>query len=151
MQSSASYFDVFDNQSGLTVNVVKRDNTVPVFVPAEEVNLVSNVKYLLIAEVSDPEDDPITFQWQQLSGPDANILRQLGQELEFVAPSVDEHQVLQFKLVASDGRSLAEQLYDINVFPIGTNIPGYNLPTIELGETLTARPWRTSVVSWGNF
>lgn len=150
VQSSASYFDVFNNQSGLTVNVVKRNNTVPTFALPDEVNLVSNVTYVLTAEVTDAEDDPMTFQWQQLSGPDAVILRQLGQELEFVAPSVEQHQILQFKLVASDGRSSAEQLYNINVFPIGTNIPGYNLPTIELGETLTAAPgeqvWLAGVI-----
>lgn len=140
IQSDDAQFQVLENQSGLTLFVVKRENTAPVIEASNAVEIVGNVQYALTANASDLDGDPLTYKWRQTAGQDAIILNDESANLTFVSPQVTEIQVLLFEVEVFDGRTSTTAEFQVNVYPIGTNIPGYNVPQIVLAERLTTMP-----------
>lgn len=143
IHTSESEFFVMSNDSGVTVNVIKRDNSAPEISPVADINLVSGVPYTIAAVATDLDNDPLSYQWQQTSGEALIIIQQEQANFEFVAPEVTEKSVVVLSLTVSDGRTTSEATYTVNIYPVGTSIPGYHLPTVDLGDTLTVQPTAT--------
>ncbi|MFO7560669.1 MAG: REJ domain-containing protein [Desulfobacterales bacterium] len=75
----------------------------------------------------DPDDDPITYLWEQVLGPVVTLSDNTDDQPTFIAPQVNEAGAsLTFKLtVTDDGGLYSEALCIVNV----TNIPG-NIPPV---------------------
>jgi|GEM_PF-1863784 len=100
-----------------------------------EQTVASGVRVNLSAEAEDPEGEPVTYQWSQLSGTDVEIENADQAEASFVAPAVEEEETLEFRLSVSDGTSSTEQDFAIIVIPAELNYLVF--PTsFELGHPL---------------
>lgn len=60
--------------------------------------------FTLTGTVQDPEDDPVTYEWQQRSGPPLGLPAPKALTQTFVVPPVGAPAQLVFALVASDGK-----------------------------------------------
>jgi hypothetical protein len=60
------------------------------------------------SQSNDPNEDILTFQWNQTMGPTVNIVDAASAVATFTAPSVSSDTLLQFKLTASDPGGLAD-------------------------------------------
>ncbi len=86
----------------LTVRDVNRPPTVSVAV-ALEVN--RGERATLKAMASDPEGDPVTFEWRQVSGPPVQLEGASTAEVSFLAPEVTITEQVALQVVARDGHS----------------------------------------------
>lgn len=101
----------------------------------DEQTVAAGVRVNLSAEAEDPEGEPVTYQWSQLSGPEVEIEDADQAEASFVAPAVEEEETLQLRLSVSDGISSTEQDFAIIVIPAELNYLVF--PTsFELGHPL---------------
>ena len=67
---------------------------------------------------SDPDGNPISFQWEQLSGPLVTIVEPGSSVASFIAPHVDAETVLVFRLKVSDSAAESEDQVSITVIPV---------------------------------
>ena len=86
----------------LTVRDVNRPPTVSVALGLE-VN--SGERATLKATANDPEGDPVTFEWRQVSGPPAQLDGATTAEVTFLAPEVRTTEQVELQVVARDMRS----------------------------------------------
>ncbi|HET9599728.1 MAG TPA: FG-GAP-like repeat-containing protein [Anaeromyxobacteraceae bacterium] len=95
----------------------------------------------------DPDGDPLTHAWVQLSGPSV-ALAGTGAIAQFTAPTVTGQVRLAFSLVVSDGEaSSAAALLEVTVVPVGANWP----PTANAGADQTAaRNASVALTGWGS-
>lgn len=149
LQTDASQMSLIENQSRLTVSVVRRENSAPIIQSIPTTELVGNVSFDLVANVTDIDNDELTFMWQQVDGVAAVILDDTSATLSFVTPLVGAKQTLTFRLTVADGRTTSVADFSVDVYPIGTNIPGFNVPQIVLPEVLYAEPGQTVWLSAG--
>ena len=63
----------------------------------------------------DAENDPITFTYLQIAGPDATIPAGTGASVSFSVPEVDADTVLTFEVQADDGRDVSVARVDVMV------------------------------------
>jgi len=52
---------------------------------------------------TDPDEDSLTYRWEQIDGPDVTLQNPESVRTQFVAPDVDAETILEFKLTVSDG------------------------------------------------
>ena len=87
--------------------VISIEHTVTAFEENTEVSLSSNS--------TDADDDSLTYLWEQVSGPSANLNDATSSTISFTAPEVESEQTLEFKLTVSDGLAQAEATTSIQV------------------------------------
>ena len=75
-------------------------NSAPVLQVATEQVFVPGAKVRLIADASDPENDPIVFEWEQIGG-ELLAFEAIGAELTFIAPE-DPIDTIEFRVTARD-------------------------------------------------
>ncbi|MEO0479818.1 MAG: Ig-like domain-containing protein [Planctomycetota bacterium] len=75
----------------------------------------------LFADASDPDNDPLTYEWEQLSGPNVQFFEGESAAPQFEAPSVTEPTVLTFQVTVSDGENTATDTITITVDPASPN------------------------------
>ena len=86
---------------------------------------------------SDPDGDPLTFVWQQQSGPAVSLTAANTAAPSFVAPSVKETTVFVFRLNVDDGRQ-AMASDDVAITVIGEKPENTNrAPIAVVGESFT--------------
>ena len=64
---------------------------------------------------SDPDNDALTFLWEQLSGTPVSIVNSTSEEASFTAPNTSSTHVLEFQLTVSDGVSTGIDSVVVNV------------------------------------
>lgn len=94
----------------------------------------------LNATASDPENDPLTYNWIQLAGPQVTLSSNSALSPSFTAPAAtSSQQLLIFELSASDGlqsvTSIAEVIIAANNPPIAD--AGTDFGPIDSGQTVT--------------
>jgi hypothetical protein len=94
----------------------------------------------------DPDGDPITFQWTQLTGPTASLATPTAETPTFTAPQVSTQTALTFELRVSDGPLTSTASVTITVLPTGP--PGSRPPALS-GFSPTAGPVGTTVTLVG--
>ena len=70
---------------------------------------------------SDPDEDPITFSWEQLSGPNVALSNPTSAMASFTSPEVSEDTTLIFQLTVSDGQ-LSDQ-DQVSILVTSENLP----------------------------
>jgi hypothetical protein len=86
----------------LTVRDVNRPPTVSVAVALE---VSRGERATLKAMASDPEGDPVTFEWRQVSGPSVQLEGASTAEVSFLSPEVTITEQVALQVVARDGHS----------------------------------------------
>lgn len=71
--------------------------------------------FTLTGTVQDPEEDPLTYEWQQRSGPPLPLPAPKDLVQTFVVPPVESPTQLVFALVASDGKSQTQAVARITL------------------------------------
>ncbi|MEF8881385.1 MAG: glucodextranase DOMON-like domain-containing protein [Halapricum sp.] len=86
---------------------------------------------------SDPNDQELSFQWEQIGGPDTELSDADTAKPTFVAPDVDEESTLEFEVTVTneDGDS-ATATTSATVIPQSAN----DAPIADAGEDQTAEP-----------
>lgn len=79
------------------------ENDPPIVDAGEDVRTAEGEVVTLFGTGSDPEDEELTFTWEQLSGPPIQLASALDSKLVFEAPGVEGPTDLVFALHASDG------------------------------------------------
>ena len=82
---------------------------------------------------SDPDGDPITFSWEQMTGPDVVLEDPTSAGPSFTAPEVTQDTALTFRLTVSDGQLAAEdvvsiEVNDLNQLPVADAGPDQIVP-----------------------
>ncbi|NVJ61880.1 MAG: collagenase [Gammaproteobacteria bacterium] len=81
----------------------------------------------------DPENDPLTFQWQQLSGPQFLFNSALNvKKIELQAPLVERDEVAEFKVTVSDGHSSVEDVVSIQLVQLDNHAPKFEQRSLDL-------------------
>ena len=104
-------------------------------------------KIALIGQGSDPDNDALTYQWEQISGEPVTLSAVDIAEPNFVAPSVNNGEIktLEFRLTVSDpfGGSSQESI-TINVHPINHS------PTVDAGRDKLLLPSVNAITLFAN-
>ena len=86
--------------------VMRLANQPPVVDAGADANIVAGSTVNISGTASDPETDPLTYQWTQQSGPAVTLSSATTLTPTFVAPvKTNGAQILVFRLVANDGGS----------------------------------------------
>jgi hypothetical protein len=94
----------------------------------------------------DPDDDTITFEWTQLTGPTVSLATPTAETPTFTAPQVSTQTALTFELRVSDGPLTSTASVTITVLP--TAPPGSRPPALT-GFSPAAGPVGTTVTLTG--
>jgi choice-of-anchor B domain-containing protein len=103
---SASESNVLGSQS--TVNIVIRDdesNLAPTAIAGDNSEVNTRQSVALIGSGSDPENQPLSYQWQQISGSNVTITNANNPQASFTAPSAAT--TLEFSLTITDDFGLS--------------------------------------------
>jgi hypothetical protein len=84
---------------------------------------------------SDPDDDPLTYQWTQVAGPSVTLSDTTAKQPTFTAPDPSDDNVLTFRLTVNDG------MVDSN--PATINIRINRSPVANAGPDQKVKPFET--------
>ena len=115
----------------------------------------------LVGSAVDPDDDTLTYKWEQTSGPEINLVNDDLRYLTIVSPSIDfsNFEPMTFKLTANDGFGgigsdsatvypynalLKNRLISIDAGPLQTVREGELVTMDVTGETSNGQPIRYS-------
>ncbi|MGB1298231.1 MAG: choice-of-anchor B family protein [Psychrobium sp.] len=100
---SANNDTVLASNSALVVTIKDDDNNAaPVLTISENFEVNTRQTANLTSNATDPENDDITYQWQQTSGPSVSMINSTMKDASFVAPS--QAATLVFTVTATDSR-----------------------------------------------
>ncbi|MCE2572658.1 hypothetical protein K6Y21_14390 [Motilimonas eburnea] len=71
----------------------------------------------LAVTADDAEGDPLSYHWQQLSGPQATLLNAHQAQAQIISPAVSTEQVADFVITVSDGHSQQSQYVRVTLSP----------------------------------
>lgn len=104
-------------------------NSPPELTPLTNLVINENEQIELIAHASDKDNDPLVYQWQQISGPQVTIFNSTTHKTNFTAPNLalsDGSQVIKLAININDGHNpVVSQSIEIEVKPVA------KLPEIE--------------------
>lgn len=107
---------------------VQRNN--PPLVSAGSAQIVDSAAAVsLSGTATDPDGDPLAFQWSQSAGPVVTLSDRNKLTAFFKAPQVGAETVLAFKLSVSDGLFTSEAAVNVVVRPVNTLLFPYSLST----------------------
>lgn len=102
---------VEDGQGGsdaknITINVqhVVASNNPPTVTIAPRQPVTAGAVVTLQANAIDPDNDPLTFQWDQQVFPFTNIINSTNSTASFIAPTVSGNTTFKFRVTVGDGR-----------------------------------------------
>ena len=99
-----------------TLTVTIPDNGAPRVDAGSNIISLSNEKVTLVGIILDPNNDHVSHEWIQVSGPTVVYTQTTGYSLEFTTPTVTKgEQVLVFKLSATDGVLTGEDTVSVTV------------------------------------
>ncbi|WP_162789550.1 autotransporter domain-containing protein [Altererythrobacter sp. ZODW24] len=91
---------------GDTVDITVLANASPIVNAGPDLPVSGGVNVTLNGSASDPENDPLTYQWTQTGGPTVTLNNATSLNASFASPAkTAATQVLTFSLVANDGTS----------------------------------------------
>jgi len=116
----------------LTIEIPAEVNVPPVAVAGDDDTVDENgLVFLYGGKSYDPDGDPLTYKWVQLSGPPVNLLQADTVTASFVAPTVSADSTLEFQLTVSDGRYTTSDSVSILVYD--TTAPASLSPVANAG------------------
>jgi chitinase len=151
--------DPFGAQSSDVVEIIVNPvNHVPVVSAGRDKIIFPSINAItLVGSAVDADDDPLTFAWEQTSGPQIKVTNSDLRYLTIISPSIDfsNFTPMTFKLTADDGFGgiasdsaiiypyhalLKNRLISIDAGPIQTVREGETVKMDVTGETLSGKP-----------
>ena len=115
-----------------TITVTIPSNFAPVVDAGSDQTVVAGSSVVLAGSASDPDTDPLTYQWTQTAGPSVTLTGSTTLSPAFTAPAkAATDQVLTFELVANDGT------VDSAADSVSITIPANVGPTADAGSDAT--------------
>ncbi|MEM6475101.1 MAG: autotransporter domain-containing protein [Pseudomonadota bacterium] len=115
-----------------TVAVEILANQLPIANAGNDVTFPGGSQVTLEGFGSDPDNDPVTLQWTQVSGPSVTLINDTTANPSFTAPAkTNAAQVLTFSLVANDGTANSA------IDTVAVTIPANIGPTANAGSDAT--------------
>ncbi|MFY8352581.1 M6 family metalloprotease domain-containing protein [Pseudoalteromonas sp. SSM20] len=114
----------------VTVNVVNI-NQLPIVDVQDSLTVFANEQVSITAEISDPDEDAFTINWQQISGPTVALTGENSNTLSFTAPDVQTTATLEFILSVTDGKGSISTYVQVVVKKSNT------APEVTIGDNLT--------------
>ena len=151
--------DPFGAQSSDVVEIIVNPvNHVPVVSAGRDKIIFPSINAItLVGSAVDADDDPLTFAWEQTSGPQIKVTNTDLRYLTIISPSIDfsNFTPMTFKLTTDDGFGgiasdsatvypyhalLKNRLISIDAGPIQTVREGETVTMDVTGETLSGKP-----------
>jgi hypothetical protein len=88
---------------------VENVNRAPTVSASTSVSLAESGSTTVSATATDPDGDPLTYKWEQVSGPSLTLSNENSPTVTIVAPEVDSNSTASIKLTVSDG-ALSEEI-----------------------------------------
>ena len=89
-------------ESSVLSTPIQLDSPPTVNIEPNVIELSETQSIEITADASDPNAEPLTFEWRQLSGPQGNLVDNESATLLFTAPSVDVQEVAVLEVTVSD-------------------------------------------------
>jgi len=128
--------------SGVTLNILDANQS-----PTAEATATASVKPTETAQLdgtasSDPENDPLTYRWEQTSGPTVVLSAADQPEASFIAPVLDQDTSSAFRLTVCDRLQQCDST-DVTVTILG--VSAYVSPKGDdtTGQGTREKPWKT--------
>jgi len=121
----------------IEVSVVNVNKMPTVSIGSHAPSFNEGVSISLTSASSDPDDDGLTYLWEQVSGPVVTIFDVTAANVSFVAPEVSSEQTIELRLTVSDGSLAATAATSFKV----TNI-------VEAVTTTPAEESSGGSISW---
>ena len=147
-----------DQSSAIVEIIVNPVNHVPVVNAGRDKIIFPSINAIsLVGSVVDADDDPLTYNWKQTSGPEIELVNTNMRYLTIVSPSIDfsDFTPMTFELTANDGFGgvasdsasvypfyalLKNRLISIDAGPLQTVREGETVTIHVTGETLSDNP-----------
>jgi hypothetical protein len=155
--------DPFGAESSDVVEIIVNPvNHVPIVSAGRDKIIFPSINAItLVGSAIDSDDDPLTFNWEQTSGPEIELVNTDLRYLTIVSPSIDfsNFTPMTFKLTADDGFGgiasdsatvypyhalLQNRLISIDAGPLQTVREGETVTMDVTGETSNGKPIRYS-------
>ena len=95
------------------------------------------------SNTTDEELDPLSFTWQQVSGPQISFVIEQQNKLVFITPTVantEQSQLITLSLVVDDGGNKTTKIINVNVAPVNT------APVVMIASHLASYQEQTSIM-----
>jgi hypothetical protein len=131
----------YESRVSETVTVmINQVNKAPsVVINEHDVSVNETESLTLRPTVTEPDGDPVTYMWEQTSGPTATLIDADKASVEVVMPEVASDSSIEIKLTISDGeysKSVVTSIDIINVEPIQTAPPNQEKESSGGGGTM---------------
>lgn len=136
---SSPYFDDDDDQEPEPTDTGANDTldyTVPVADAGDDFDALTGDLVFLDGEQSyDLDDDPLSYEWSQLAGPEVVLEDSDSYDPRFTAPEVESDTAVTFELAVSDGNATDTATVTVTVKPISIDlIPNIYPNVIQLSQ-----------------
>lgn len=115
-------------------------NNAPIVSAGEDRIVRAQDNISLRAEATDPDGDPLTFEWKQTSGLRVTLNNATSLDPNFVAPDVSMPEILQFEFRATDNEGA--QSADDMLLTINPSVQGVNCAPESVPQNLRNPPFR---------
>jgi hypothetical protein len=133
-------FDGYDSTAEIITVMINHVNKAPSVVINEHEASVNETESLTLSPtVTEPDGDPVTYMWEQTSGPTVTLIDADKASVEVVMPEVASDSSIEIKLTISDGeysKSVVTSIDIINVEPIQTAPPNQEKESSGGGGTM---------------
>ena len=131
----------YESRVSETVTVmINQVNKAPsVVINEHDVSVNETESLTLSPTVTEPDGDPVTYMWEQTSGPTVTLIDADKASVEVVMPEVASDSSIEIKLTISDGeysKSVVTSIDIINVEPIQTAPPNQEKESSGGGGTM---------------
>ncbi|WNC72519.1 Ig-like domain-containing protein [Thalassotalea psychrophila] len=132
------------NDADFTVNgsvedpgavMVDKVNTAPVVnIDSHEASFDEGSQITITAQGSDPENDLLSYQWLQLSGPTVVFDDATAAQVNITLPSVDNNELIELQVIVSDGDLTSKSTSEITITNVEDVTPA-PLPVVAESES----------------
>jgi len=105
-----------DDSAEIVEVIVEQVNQVPsISIDSHETSFEEGSSVTLTSQGSDPDNDNLTYLWEQVSGPDVSFEDETLAEVNFTLPQVSSDQIIELRVTVSDGELSSSETTSLTI------------------------------------